>query len=123
MGRLLLPGLLGLLVLLTAATGYGLAAHTLLSRRDQPPPALDTLETRAGCTDRLAGIDLQGPIENGSCTIDGTTVHLQSDAVDEPAAVRYAWADYPSCNLENGAGLPASPFRTDDWPRHSQHTR
>ncbi len=30
-------------------------------------------------------------------------------------AVRYAWANNPECNLYNGAGLPASPFRTDDW--------
>jgi sialate O-acetylesterase len=32
-----------------------------------------------------------------------------------PVAVRYAWADNPICNLYNGAGLPASPFRTDSW--------
>jgi sialate O-acetylesterase len=31
-------------------------------------------------------------------------------------AVRYAWADNPDANLANGAGLPAAPFRTDDWP-------
>ena len=30
-------------------------------------------------------------------------------------AVRYAWADYPICNMYNGADLPMSPFRTDDW--------
>ena len=33
-----------------------------------------------------------------------------------PVAVRYAWADSPDCNLFNAEGLPASPFRTDDWP-------
>ena len=37
-------------------------------------------------------------------------------AVAFPIAVRYAWADNPICNLYNGANLPASPFRTDDWP-------
>jgi sialate O-acetylesterase len=31
-------------------------------------------------------------------------------------AVRYAWADNPVCNLYNSAGLPVTPFRTDDWP-------
>jgi sialate O-acetylesterase len=31
-------------------------------------------------------------------------------------AVRYGWRDDAQPNLENGAGLPASPFRTDDWP-------
>ena len=35
--------------------------------------------------------------------------------VKEPVAVRYAWANNPDCNLYNGATLPASPFRTDDW--------
>ena len=39
-----------------------------------------------------------------------------SEDVKEPVAVRYAWANDPVCNLYNKAGLPASPFRTDDWP-------
>jgi sialate O-acetylesterase len=47
--------------------------------------------------------------------IDGETVVVSSDGVDKPLAVRYAWADNPECNLYNKAGLPASPFRTDDW--------
>ncbi len=33
-----------------------------------------------------------------------------------PVAVRYAWADNPVCNMYDGAGLPLTPFRTDDWP-------
>jgi len=41
---------------------------------------------------------------------------LRHPRVPNPVAVRYAWADNPACNLANGAGLPASPFRTDDWP-------
>ena len=36
--------------------------------------------------------------------------------VSDPVAVRYAWADNPVCNLYNAVGLPATPFRTDDWP-------
>ena len=36
-----------------------------------------------------------------------------SPSVPKPAAVRYAWADNPECNLCNKEGLPASPFRTD----------
>jgi sialate O-acetylesterase len=47
--------------------------------------------------------------------IDGGKVIVSSDEVPSPVAVRYAWADNPDCNLANGAGLPASPFRTDDW--------
>jgi len=40
---------------------------------------------------------------------------VSSPDVKFPVAVRYAWADNPDCNLCDGAGLPASPFRTDDW--------
>ena len=43
-------------------------------------------------------------------------VEVWSDAVAEPAAVRYAWADNPVCNLYSREGLPVTPFRTDDWP-------
>jgi len=48
--------------------------------------------------------------------IDGDTIIVGSDEVSEPVAVRYAWADNPVCNLYNKEGLPASPFRSDDWP-------
>jgi len=43
-------------------------------------------------------------------------VVLSSPRVPEPLHVRYAWADNPRCNLYNQEGLPAAPFRTDDWP-------
>lgn len=48
--------------------------------------------------------------------IEGDTVIVSSAKVAEPVAVRYAWANNPTCNLYNGAGLPAVPFRTDDFP-------
>ena len=47
--------------------------------------------------------------------IDGNKVIVSSPDVKEPKAVRYAWAANPVWSLENGAGLPATPFRTDDW--------
>ncbi len=49
-------------------------------------------------------------------SIDGDEVIVSSPEISRPVAVRYAWADNPEgCNLYNGAGLPASPFRTDNW--------
>jgi sialate O-acetylesterase len=48
--------------------------------------------------------------------IDGETVWVTSPAVPEPVAVRYAWAENPVANLTDASGLPAVPFRTDDWP-------
>ena len=47
--------------------------------------------------------------------IEGDTVLVSSSQVHSPIAVRYAWADNPTCNLYNAADLPASPFRTDDF--------
>jgi sialate O-acetylesterase len=48
--------------------------------------------------------------------IDGETVLVSSPAVPKPLAVRYAFTMNPaSANLYNKDGLPASPFRTDDW--------
>ena len=48
--------------------------------------------------------------------IDGDTIVISSPQVPKPVAVRYGWADLPKVNLFNQAGLPASTFRTDDWP-------
>ena len=43
-------------------------------------------------------------------------IEVWSDAVSDPVAVRYAWADNPVCNVYSREGLPLTPFRTDDWP-------
>jgi sialate O-acetylesterase len=48
--------------------------------------------------------------------IRGDTIVVSSPQVTRPAAVRYGWDANPVCNLYNRAGLPAVPFRTDDWP-------
>ena len=61
----------------------------------------------------IAGSDHQ--FHWAKATIVGNQIVVSSDEVANPVAVRYAWANNPVCNLVNGAGLPASPFRTDDW--------
>ena len=48
--------------------------------------------------------------------LEGDKVVVSSAEVSEPVAVRYGWADFPVVNLWNKAGLPATPFRTDDFP-------
>ncbi|MCF7847647.1 MAG: sialate O-acetylesterase, partial [Kiritimatiellales bacterium] len=50
--------------------------------------------------------------------IKGNTIVVSSPKVSKPVAVRYAWAMNPSQRnlLYNKEGIPASPFRTDDWP-------
>ena len=62
----------------------------------------------------IAGVDRK--FVWAEAEIDRDTVVVWSEQVPNPVAVRYAWADNPDCNLYNKAGLPASPFRTDDWP-------
>jgi sialate O-acetylesterase len=48
--------------------------------------------------------------------IENNKVVVWSDKLTNPVAVRYAWADNPDgANLYNKEGLPASPFRTDDF--------
>ena len=53
--------------------------------------------------------------------IDGDTIVVSSPEVPAPFAVRYAWQAHPVATLFNTAGLPAVPFRTDDWPLGPDH--
>ena len=55
--------------------------------------------------------------------IKGNTVIVSSPSVPHPAQVRYAWQSNPEATLFNGAGLPAAPFRTDDWPGMTPNAR
>lgn len=48
--------------------------------------------------------------------IDGERVRVSSPVVNEPVAIRFAWDETAVPNLVNAAGIPAVPFRSDDWP-------
>lgn len=51
-----------------------------------------------------------------NAVIEGDTIIVSSDKIKNPIAVRYGWSNTAEPNLFNKAGLPASSFRTDDWP-------
>jgi len=75
---------------------------------------------------KLRGFEIAGSdkiFHPASATVTGKYVKLSSTDVPHPQAVRYAWANHPDCNLVNGEGLPASPFRTDQWenPKPSEN--
>jgi sialate O-acetylesterase len=74
------------------------------------------LEARDG---DLKGFSIAGADRKfvwASAKIEGDKVIVSSPEVSAPVAVRYGWANYPVVNLWNKDGLPASPFRTDDFP-------
>ncbi|MBW8684330.1 sialate O-acetylesterase [Chitinophaga rhizophila] len=74
------------------------------------------LKTKEG--NILKGFEVAGADKKfhpAEATIKGNMVIVTSKDVDKPVAVRYGWADNPDGNLYNGAGLPASPFRTDNY--------
>ncbi|MEN8661000.1 MAG: sialate O-acetylesterase [Lentimonas sp.] len=53
---------------------------------------------------------------NAKAVTNGKTVMVSSEEVSNPVAVRYGWGNADMPNLANKEGLPASSFRTDDWP-------
>jgi sialate O-acetylesterase len=61
----------------------------------------------------IAGDDKQ--FYPADAIIEGDTVVVKSPNVPKPAAVRFGWNKIAEPNLSNKAGLPASPFRTDQW--------
>ena len=62
----------------------------------------------------IAGSD--GDFQEATAVIDGDTIVVSAAGVDSPTAVRFGWHQEAEPNLFNAAGLPASPFRTDDLP-------
>lgn len=73
---------------------------------------LKLLETPG--TYELAGADKK--FHPASAKVVGEELVVSSPSVQQPVAVRYGWMNNPSINLYNEAGLPAPPFRSDDWP-------
>lgn len=67
---------------------------------------------------RLSGFGIAGADRKfvwADAVIDGNKVIVSAPGITKPVAVRYGFSQSPVCNLYNEAGLPASPFRTDDW--------
>lgn len=108
-------------------TGGGLVARQLPAtykpRSNQPETVPLILPLPAS---QLQGFAICGADHKwvwADAKINGDTVLVSSPEVEDPVAVRYAWADNPTCNLYNKAGLPASPFRTDDFPLTTRDVR
>jgi sialate O-acetylesterase len=90
--------------------GSGLTIAAAPSTQEGVPPAAAASE--------LKGFSIAGDDKHfvwASAQIDGDSIIVSSADVHDPKAVRYGWANNPEVNLYNKEGLPASPFRTDDW--------
>ena len=110
----------GKILLTFTSTAGRLVAKTLPATSDLRTVAHETAPlVRNSPGSELEGFALCGEDRKwvwADAKIDGDSVVVWSDQVPAPIAVRYAWSDNPTANLYNAAGLPASPFRTDDFP-------
>ncbi|MBM80216.1 MAG: sialate O-acetylesterase [Planctomycetaceae bacterium] len=88
--------------------------NKIVVKLDHVGSALYTFDVREPIGFTIAGEDKK--FYNAKAKLVGKdSVEVWSDQVAKPVAVRYAWADNPICNLRSRDGLPATPFRTDDW--------
>ncbi|NLR57461.1 sialate O-acetylesterase [Chitinophaga polysaccharea] len=83
---------------------------------------VDFIHTGSGLSAKdgnsLTGFTIAGKdrhFQQAHAVIEGNQVIVAAEGVTDPVAVRYAWADNSVCNLVNSVGLPAIPFRTDNW--------
>lgn len=82
---------------------------------DHVGTGLNTFDVAEARGFAVAGEDKKWHWAKGTVT-GNDTVTVSCPEVPAPVAVRYAWADNPVCNLFSKEGLPATPFRSDDWP-------
>ncbi len=115
------------LALAALATAYGRAVEfsgPVFRRLRMDGPCLRlTFDHAAGglvCPDgEIAGFQVAGAdrqFRPASARLEADTLVVWSTDVPVPVAARYGWTNAPVASLFNGAGLPASPFRTDAWP-------
>ena len=100
------------------------AAGLLTQSVDSQPDADELSEGYPAVSvssNELAGFALCGSDQvfywaNDAEIISSNQVRISNEEdVPNPVAVRYAWQDYPRCNLFSSEGLPAEPFRTDSY--------
>ena len=115
------------LALIALAQTYGqrieYSGPTFAGLKIEGNQAIVTFDHAAGLTavdGPLLGFAIGGEdkiFHRADARIDDQKVVLSSAQVLVPVAVRYNWANNPVGSLVNAAGLPASSFRTDEWPR------
>ena len=92
-----------------------LSGNSITLTFDHVGTGLRTFDVREVRGFAVAGTDQQFVWADARILQDGR-IEVSSDRVADPVAVRHGWADNPVVNVFNNAGLPLTPFRTDDWP-------
>ena len=102
--------------------GFPAMPHRMRSVRFEGDRAIVDFEGESGFVrpaGTLAGFELAGADRKFHPAVAwlgaGNTVEVRSDAVPRPVAVRYAFRNLCEASLFNASGIPAVPFRTDDW--------
>ena len=98
--------------------GFEVQGQKIVLRFKHTADGLEVRENEQAKGKELQGFEMAGSDRqwhSANARIEGTTVVVSSPDVAKPLAVRYAWANFPTANLYNSAGLPASPFRTHQW--------
>jgi len=73
------------------------------------------LEARGGALRGFTIAGAEGKFIPTKAVIEGANVIARSETITSPVAIRYGWGKLPDVNLFNREGLPAVPFRTDQW--------
>ncbi|MBL8816212.1 MAG: sialate O-acetylesterase [Planctomyces sp.] len=88
--------------------------NKIVVKFDHAGPTLYSFDKDEVVGFQIAGEDQKFVWARGKIT-GNDTVEVSAESVSSPVAVRYAWSNNPVCNLYSRNGLPANPFRTDDW--------
>lgn len=96
--------------------GYEITGDTILVEFESVGDGLNINTTTACLKEfQIAGKDREF-VWAKACIVDNNKIKVYAESIKDPVAVRYAWSDNPSkAGLYNSAGLPAPPFRTDNW--------
>jgi sialate O-acetylesterase len=75
----------------------------------------DELSAQGGQVQSLEVAGADKVFHPATAVIETDTLLVSSPDVPAPVAVRYAWTNAPEANLYGDSGLPAAPFRSDNW--------
>ena len=99
--------------------GSGLETRRVVMNNQKDQPVQKDPQAYVVEADQLQGFTICGPDKKfvaAQASIVGDTVDVWNDSIPAPVAVRYAWTNFPLCNLFSKDGLPVCPFRTDNFP-------